>query len=669
MKDPAKPVDRGRKGKIRKGLVRQQGGKVPLDVWRVLFDPEKTTIEEFLGLWKIRTESSGGSAMFVQFRLFKWQRVLLDRCLAAWGEGRSYRVRIPKARRRGVSAFWRAFLGFERILRVPGYEHTITAQSKNDAEEHLQYLREFYEQVPEYVLNGLGIKRVRSNASTFAFKHGGFRISRVRVKTASARGLGRGGQNNSIHSTERPHYPPRAKRDMNTSLLPNCADVAGNAIVDESTAMGYDEFWDDCKAARDKVSEYELFFLPAMGRDLNYRALRNDEERASLAASCGTLPKFGGEGEEQARQRTLRFWLSEKGASQEEAEEKSWEYIKWRRWNIIEECKSVSAHKREHPQFLEEAFQGTGRMVFPEEVVTSWLDVTSNAWEGAQPGSLRIKDKDVIFDPRWDGLLTMIEPPEPDGHYVIGSDVASGHRRIAAGSKEEEADYSTAVVLETYSGREIAYVRGHIYPRPFADVLVLLSVFYGGAPMFIEVNIDTVVGHILEMDYTLSGHDPAELLLTSERKVRTETGMTTQTRFGWYTSANTKKWLISTGEQFMREWGSKAPPVDPVTAEELMRFVYDDRGRSASAESGHDDMVMAWLIAQQARLEVMGSGGVPLMSKVKPPPMDPFLRQFSEQFRREKERELAQPLQYRHPMTGEWVQHETVKRGRMWRGF
>ena len=636
--------------------------------WKVLFDARKTSIADFLSVWKIRTERTGDQpSKFVRFVLHDWQQELLRRCLAAWKEGRAYKVRIPKSRRLGVSAFWRAFLGFERVLRIPGFEHTITAQSTDDAGEHLQYLREFYLQVPTPVLKALGVKRLRSNASEFAFLHGKFEISRVRVKTSRANGLGRGGQNNGIHMTERPHYTPKAKKDLNTSLLPNCANVAGNVIPDESTAMGFDEFYDDCIAARDGVGDYDLFFLPAMARPLNYRKFKSNRELEKLKALCGTERRYGGVGEEErARVLTEQFWLSERGATPVVAELRSWEFVHWRRYTINDETKHITAHRREHPQTLEEAFSGSGRLVYPPEIIEPWLEAARRNWRDAEPGTVAIHDGRPSFGVREDGMMLVRERPVPDGNYVMGVDVASGHR-VIAGSREE-ADFSTAVVLDAYSGRTVATFRGHVFPRAFADVVVLMSGYYNWAKTFVEVNIDTVVGHILEMDYEIAGVNPADMLLTSERKIRTETGWSKQTRFGWYTSAQTKRWMISVTEQYMREWAEgSVPPVDAVTSAELLRYVYDDRG-SANAEAGHDDMVIAWGLALVARQNVLGFGEVPLMSKRKEAPADPFLEQFRQ--REAQKREMSEPLTYYNPMTGDLVTEKVTRRGGLgWRGF
>ena len=102
----------------------------------------------------------------------------------------------------------------------------------------------------------------------------------------------------------------------------------------------------------------------------------------------------------------------------------------------------------------------------------------------------------MVFTPSMDGYLTVFEPPVKGGVYCFGSDVASGFETHADG--RTEADFNVVNIGEVFSGRTVAQIHGHMFPKPFAMELLRASVYFNLARGFVESNIETVTTRALE---------------------------------------------------------------------------------------------------------------------------------------------------------------------------
>lgn len=619
-----------------------------IEQWRIALDPEQTSVAQFLSLFQIPTE---GEQDYVYMDLYPFQRELVSLAEQEWEHGDRAEFRIPKSRRRGVSMFFRAFF-FERIVRVPGWKGAIIAQADEDAKMHLQSLHELAAQLPKAALKAAGIRQVKGSARQLAFQHGRFKVSSVVVKTGSARGLGRGGQLNGVLQTERPHWAPQAKRDR-SAFLGSCRNRAGNIVVDESTANGYDEFFEDSMASERGENSAKLIFLPSHHHALNRLRFRRKEDRERLVRTMGTVKKYGSLDETQCFERVLRWAQTACEMPEDEAREDALRFINWRRLKIDGDCGHYTVFHREEPTTLEEAFSGAGRRVFPVEIMESWK-FSAEQWEReSRTGTLVQSDGQMKFVASRDGLLRVREMPERGLVYCFGCDVAGGNETIA--SSGAEADFNVVNVKEVFSGRTVAQLRGHVYPKPFAQSLLELAVFYGQkergpARGYVETNLETVVSLMLEdEDVECLGWIGADCLLTSERKVIVRgVGTSVQPEYGFRTTAKSKEYLVARYERFMAEWGEievggeKGAPVDGMTLQELLRFIRKPVTKLAAggkmmtkttleAEAGHDDCTIAELLSIVARDEVLNSGEIPLSSPARTIvlPMDSTSRRYA----------------------------------------
>ena len=588
-------------------------------------------VANFLSIFEIPTESDRGFCFMDMSGSYQFQYDNLVLTFEEWKEGQRAEFRNPKSRRRGCSQGWRAFF-FERIVRIPGWRGAIVAQTDPDSMMHLQSLHELAAQLPKAELASAGIKQIRSGAREIAFRHGRFKTSSVLVRTASARGLGRGGQLNGVLQTERPHWAPRSKRDR-SAFLGSCRMKAGNIVVDESTANQYDEFYDDTMASRRGENSAHLIFLPSHEHILNRLPFRSRADREALEKALGEEKRFGERNELDAFDKRLHWGMESMGWEEDVAQKDALEFALWRRDKISNDCGSLRVFWREEPTTLEEAFSGAARTVLPLDVMDSWVPhakrMTSSGKTGRIIELFREGKMQQEFVPGRVGELTIFEMPKPDGFYCFGCDVASGFEIHA--SSGAEADYSVANFKEVFTGRTVAQLRGHLFPKPFAAMLLQLAVFFNQARGYVENNIATVVALLLEdVDLETMGVVGADILLTSERKVRVQgmTGMQTQPQYGWKTTEKSKEYLVARHERFMLEWGETAAdaekgcPTDWVTLAEMRRVVRvstaGERARGAktktriAAEAGHDDCWIAEALAVLARDELLTSGQVPL---------------------------------------------------------
>jgi len=633
-----------KKGQKHKQIARSDATLATDEMWARALDMtgfdqlsaevQARNVAAFLSLFEIPTEGEDDFCFMDMTGSYEFQYDNLVTTFEEWKTGHRAEFRNPKSRRRGCSQGWRAFF-FERIVRVPGWRGAIVAQTDPDSMVHLQALHEMAAQLPKSALAASGVNQSRSGARELAFRHGRFKTSSVVVKTASARGLGRGGQLNGVLQTERPHWATRSKRDR-SAFLGSCRMRGGNIVIDESTANQYDEFYDDTMASLRGENAAHLIFLPSHEHGLNRLPFRNDGERKKLETTLGEVKRFGERNELEAYDKRLRWCMESMGYDDADAKLNALEFCSWRRDKIANDCGSLRVFWREEPTTLEEAFSGAARTVLPLDVMDSWVPHAKALSKRGTSGKLvdvfregRLR-QDFVTDRG--GELTIFEMPKAGGVYCFGCDVASGFEIQA--SSGAEADYSVANFKEVYSGRTVAQIRGHVFPKPFGRLLLECAVFFNVARGYVENNLDTVVAILLEDDdLEVMGTIGPDILMTSERKVRVVgQGMTVQPQYGFKTTEKSKEYLVARHERFMLEWGEvdadteKGSPTDWLTLSEMRRVVRmstaGERARGAktktriAAESGHDDCWIAEALAIVARDELLSSGQVPLYSAV-----------------------------------------------------
>jgi hypothetical protein len=580
---------------------RGKGVRIPPEkrkMWRRFFNDKQTPVETFISGLKVKTDiiADDDKPVWVDFLLRPKQKDLLDEIVQAWREGRSARVIILKGRRQGCSIFLCA-LWLERILRVPGFEAMLVAQDSDTATYFMEKIQEFFEQIPEEALIANGITVLNVTKGELRLQHGKYKVSQIRVVTARRRALGRGRGNNAIAATEFPVWPEEARADL-SGVLPTCRDVPGNIVVFESTARGYDEFRDRYYAAKKGESGYTAMFFAAQDHPDARRPFETNHERDRFIESLGTLPEYGGQ-EELEWYKVVREQMPALDAL---------EFMNWLRFVLMDECGgSIDLRKREYPVVEEDAFQGTGRPVFPLQYVRSHLSLAEAREKEATKATTHLSDTTRQCEVTEDrhGAWTIFEMPEEGEAYTFGCDVASGYERQSDGKKM--ADWSVIIVKHVLTCRTVARFRDHIFPSDLGREVFKASVLYGNCRGYVERNMDggTVISAMEELEF--NGFFGWASLLTIPRVVRSADGRKSIEReAGFRTSVKTKPKLVDCVMEHLRHHSppAKATPFDIQTLHEMSRFERDEKGKM-SAATGFDDCVMAEGIALMACRELV----------------------------------------------------------------
>jgi hypothetical protein len=243
---------------------------------------------------------------------------------------------------------------------------------------------------------------------------------------------------------------------------------------------------------------------------------------------------------------------------------------------------------QEYPSNPEEAFQSSAVTAIPRGIINrysrrvrepQWIGEVGfdfNMWEP----ELRIhelKDEKRGLNTKIGQRLSVWKLRENGARYCVGADVALGKTR---------GDYSCCQVVKLGEGMGkdelVATWHGHIDPYTFADTNLALCVYYNNALSAIEVNgmgMATFARMYREYEY-----DNVYIYKRMDRlkNFKTDIG-------GWYTNYNSKKNLIA---RLAKEMGDDQIIIyDRYFIEELKDFEED------GAEEGHDDRVMAMMIA------------------------------------------------------------------------
>lgn len=178
--------------------------------------------------------------------------------------------------------------------------------------------------------------------------------------------------------------------------------------------------------------------------------------------------------------------------------------------------------------------------------------------------------------------LTVFTKPVDKHMYVIGADPAEGN---------PNSDESSATVMDTETGEEVAVLAGRLQPNTFTDYLEKLSRYYNDANILVERNNH---GHAILMklsedgfEGTLNGFDG---------------------RPGWYNTARGKALLYTHCTKAIQD--KDVIIHDFLTMQQLTSIV----GSTLKApDEEHDDRATSFALAQCGRLILMG-GDVAMLS-------------------------------------------------------
>jgi phage terminase large subunit-like protein len=164
--------------------------------------------------------------------------------------------------------------------------------------------------------------------------------------------------------------------------------------------------------------------------------------------------------------------------------------------------------------------------------------------------------------------------------YAIGADPAEG---LAHG------DDSCASVIDRDTLEQVAIIQGKLDPDEFGDLLDRVGRYYNNAYIGVENVAD------LTPIYALSRAEYPNLHYQCVIDGRVYDKQTD--KIGWSTNVRTRRILRNDALQMLRD--GSATIYSHALLDQMEIFARNAKGRWEAIQGGHDDMVMAWMIALQ----------------------------------------------------------------------
>lgn len=296
------------------------------------------------------------------------------------------------------------------------------------------------------------------------------------------------------------------------------------------------------------------------------------------------------------------------------------EQLQWRRETISTKCGGdVAGFRQQYPSTDEEAFGATGRLVFDRddvkrqeeshvcacEVCIPYVgyepaednDCPPHEWCEIIDASGWVRDRgermfttykpEVIEANPGMGKLSIWKRPEPRHNYIAAADVSAGH---------EDGDWDVICVVDEATLEQVAEWRGKIDMVEFADVCMLVALYYNNAMLAPEVT-GAGQGLIAMLQHT-------RYWKIYRRKNLGQAGAAGSPILGWSTTSHSKNQAVGLLIKAMREryvrFRSRAL-VEEAGAYRAAIVTSSSEGvkmLKMSAPSGkHDDALMAMIIA------------------------------------------------------------------------
>lgn len=503
--------------------------------------------------------------------------------------GGRVRLIILKARQLGLSTAVQALM-FREILENPNETVLVLTHEKHATQKVFERTQTFADEIEKACGNSYPRKINNRKEITYDPPH----RAGVYVHMAKIGGFGRGGTYRKAHLSEVAFWKD-AK--LNLAGVGRSVPKAANTwIIWESTANGvgglfHDHYW-NTKKRRAQAAEkgipydgYVELFLP-WGIDPQYRI---------PGANLENYPADPEALEGEAILRALGY---------------DDEQLAYRRWSIDSELGGdVDLWSQEMPATDREAFIASGRPVFTKSRVNKRLAELMERDDKRPPERMDVTpemypewlSKQVrLFGPENDactqiperdhrGRLLVFEAPAKGRKYLISADVAQGIVVEDNEDGERGGDYSVAHVYDWQTGRQVAVWRGRIDVDLYANVLDILSRWYGRAVIAPEEN-----NHGLAVIKALQRLN-ANVYMREKLDVSSTYAHLVTDRYGFQTNEKSKAVAISALVRLFRIGSITLNNTN--TLKEMSTFVHHPNGAMGASRGQFDDEVMAAAIA------------------------------------------------------------------------
>lgn len=412
----------------------------------------------FLSLIKISSKEMSEPAPMA---LYRGQEMFLENLVAGLGDDVHYFVNL-KARQLGISTIMLAFDIFWLYVN-PGLQGALIADTGDNKETFRQTITEMLESLPR----GFKVPIRTHNRNALVLANGS-RLQYMSAGKGKNSGLGRSRALNYVHATECSSWGDQKGLD---SLLAALAEENPNRLyVFESTALGFNLFYDMYKEAEEDTLNKRAFFIGWWAKDI----YRYKEGTPEYDKWWGRDPVLSPEEEEKTR-RVLEDYGWEIMPEQ-------WAWYRAKAFNRSEE--SIC---EEFPTTPEEAWQATGSPFFSTKRVAEDMQMCRGgalfkAYE-IEVGESFTSLKPVQTLNAADPDLRVWEEPQQNGRYVIGMDPAFG--------RSEEADRTVISVWRCFADKLVQvaeYATSQPETAQAAWVMAWLAGCYRDVMINLEVN-------------------------------------------------------------------------------------------------------------------------------------------------------------------------------------
>lgn len=505
------------------------------------------------GFLTIKTKSRGLQKLYPN----PAQKKFLAKVKELFFAGKPVRMIVLKARQAGFSTAIEAVI-YAFVSRMRGVNAMVVA----DDLEGANYIFEMQKLFQECLDKHLKPRTKASNEKKLGFA--GLN-SQILIDTADNANVGRKFTIQFAHLSEVSRYP-KSLEDMLSGLGHAVPHAMGTMMFLESTANGYNEFYDLWVKAINGKTDWIPFFsawfenpensLPLEGNQLypieNVRFVTPMEKDNFLV------------GEKELK---LKYTLTD-------------EQINWRRWDLVNNCSGdINKFNEDNPACWEDAFVATGNLFFNREALK--LQLIKNP---LAVGNILKEDGRYIFREDPAGLFRFYEFPKRGEQYVVAGDSAEGL---------EHGDKSAGIAINKRTNKTACVYNHNIPPERFEEDLIKMGNFYNEAVIACENK-----GYGYAVNQGLYKHYGKVYRRVNSKKGPKEPTM----ELGFNTNSITRPQMLAQLAEEIAEGSAELLDIDLIG--QCWTFINNAKRGQPEAEKGKsDDLVMARAIASQVRME------------------------------------------------------------------
>jgi hypothetical protein len=501
---------------------------------------------------------------------------------------------ILKARQLGISTISLAIDLFWLLVH-PGLQGALITDTEGNRDKFRIILQAYYESLPKELK--VGVKGGGfGNRNNIVFNNGSVLDYLVAgVRKSGGGGLGRSRAYNFVHATECSSYGDEKGID---SLMASLAQKHPDRLyIFESTALGFNLFYNMWRSAKDDVSQKATFIGWWSKEDYTVES----KSEVFKKYWTGHLSE-----EELATQKTVEEEYGHRITPNQWA---------WYRWHLETKMSSQDSMHAEYPSTEDEAFVATGRGFFPAKMVTENIKEIWNrsvAYEGYYYylSDEFVKTEVKAAERKEEIDLKIWERPHERGFYVFGVDPAYGRDadndrsviqvfRCFADKMVQVAEYATSIP-ETH---HLAWVLCHLAGN-YKNCVINLELTGPGYAVMKELDHLKIMLRQGYLDRSFVQKEGLRDFFTRSRwyLYHRPDSMGAGYIYNWKTNSENKQTIMN---QFRDLYMTKQIELYSVSLLEEMQCIVQDGYEIKGSGANKDDRVMAVALSCKAYIDWM----------------------------------------------------------------